>query len=165
MNSFPLIIHWLSWKPRNGYSILIGLDKILGIGNTTILSQELLLALKIQNIFYLYQTKAQSSWGYISNQWRSSEDLGLLGILALEWKTYIRALICSGVQLRSGEDILLWTGGNQSVFLQEKNVYNALALKLWPQQIATWRRQLWTWDLAFKIKLFFWLVLDCKILT
>jgi hypothetical protein len=139
MNSLPLIIHWLSWKPENGYSILIGLDKILGIGNTTILSQELLLALKIQNIHYLYQTKAQSSWGYISDQWRSNEDLGLSGILALEWKTYIRALIYSGVQLRSGKDILLWTGGDQSRFIQAKIVYNALALKLRPQQITTWR--------------------------
>jgi hypothetical protein len=36
MKLLPLITHWLSWKPGNGYSILIGLDKILGIGNTTI---------------------------------------------------------------------------------------------------------------------------------
>jgi hypothetical protein len=48
MNSLPVITHWLSWNLGNGYSILIVLDKILGIGNTTILSHELLLALKIK---------------------------------------------------------------------------------------------------------------------
>jgi hypothetical protein len=86
MKSLPLITHWLSWKPGNGCSVLIGLDKILGIGNASILSQEILLVLKNQNIRYLYQAKAQSSWGYIIDQWRSSEDLGLTGNIALEWK-------------------------------------------------------------------------------
>jgi hypothetical protein len=59
----------------------------------------------------------------------------------------------------------MWTGGDQSGLLSVKNVYNALALKFWPQQISTWRRQLWTWDLAYKIKLFIWLALERKILT
>jgi hypothetical protein len=58
-------------EARNGYSVLIGLDKILGIGNTSLLSRDLLLALKNKNIRYLYQAKAQSSWGFITNQWRT----------------------------------------------------------------------------------------------
>jgi hypothetical protein len=91
--------------------VLIGLDKILGIGNASILSQDILMVLKNQNIFYLYQVKAQSSWGYVIDQWRSSEDLGLTGNIALEWKNYIRVLISSGIQLHPGEDILLWVGG------------------------------------------------------
>jgi hypothetical protein len=165
MKSLPLIIHWLSWKPGNGFSIHIGKDNILDIGNATKLSQDLLLALKTQNVSYLYQAKAQSSRGFVSDQWRTSEELGLSGTLALEWKTYIRDLICSGVQLRDGEDLILWTGGDHSGSLSTNNVYNALAQKLWPLQIDSWRKQLWKWDLAFKIKLFFWLALDSKILT
>jgi len=60
------------------------LDKILGIGNTLLLSLDLLLALKNNNIRYLYQDKAQSSWGFITNQWRTNEDLGLTGLVATE---------------------------------------------------------------------------------
>jgi hypothetical protein len=33
----------------------------------------------------------------------------------------------------------------------------------WPHHIETWRKQLWKWDLALKVKLFFWLALDSKI--
>jgi ribonuclease HI len=40
-----------------------------------------------------------------------------------------------------------------------------MARKFWPLQIAGWRKQLWTWDLAYKIKLFTWLVVENKILT
>jgi hypothetical protein len=138
MKSLPLITHWLSWQPGNGCSVLIGLEKILGMGNTSLLSSELLLALKNHHIRYLYQAKAQTSWGFVIDQWRSSEDLGLTGNLALEWKNYIRALNSSGVQLRTGEDNLLWTGGDQSRVLSAKNVYNALAIKCWPHQISSW---------------------------
>jgi hypothetical protein len=39
LKSLPLITRWISWKPGNGSSILIGLDKILGINNSSLLSQ------------------------------------------------------------------------------------------------------------------------------
>jgi hypothetical protein len=65
MKSMPLITHWLRWNPGGGDAILIGLDKILGIGSNSLLSQELLLVLRNQNIHYLYQAKMQSSRGYI----------------------------------------------------------------------------------------------------
>jgi hypothetical protein len=93
MKSLPLITHWISWKPGNGYSILIGLDKILGIGNSSLLSSELLLALKEKNIRYLYQAIAQSSLGFITNQWKSSEELDLSGNLVTEWYSFCKALI------------------------------------------------------------------------
>jgi ribonuclease HI len=46
-----------------------------------------------------------------------------------------------------------------------KNVYNVVAAKMWPQQLPSWRNQIWTWDLVFKLKLFMWLVLEGKTLT
>jgi hypothetical protein len=61
IKSLPLITHWLSWQPSNGCSILIALDKILGMGKTYLLSIELLLALKTHHIRYLYQANAQTS--------------------------------------------------------------------------------------------------------
>jgi hypothetical protein len=112
--SLPLIIHWLSWKPRNDYSILVGKDNILDIGTPTKLSLELVHVLKIQNIIFLYKEKAQPIRDFVCAQWRSSEELGLLGMLAQEWKTYVREIISVGVQLGDGEDCLLWTCGDQS---------------------------------------------------
>jgi hypothetical protein len=88
------------------------------------------------NIRYLFQAKAQSSWGFVIDQWKSSEELGLTGNLALEWENYTRALIRSGIHLQPGEDILLWTGGDQSGSLSAENVYNSVASKLWPLQIS-----------------------------
>jgi hypothetical protein len=38
MKLFPLITHWISWNPENGFSVLISLENILGIGNTSLLS-------------------------------------------------------------------------------------------------------------------------------
>jgi hypothetical protein len=50
----------------------------------------------------------------------------------MEWVNYTRALICSGIHLQPGEDILLWTRGDQSGSLSAENVYNFVASKLWP---------------------------------
>jgi hypothetical protein len=88
------------------------------------------MALKTQNVSYLYQAKAQSSRGFVSEKWRTSEELGLLGTLDLEWKTYIKEIIFSGVQLGDGEDFLLWKCGDHSGSLSTSNVYNALAQKI-----------------------------------
>jgi hypothetical protein len=52
-----LIAHWLSWSPGSGYSVLIGKDMIMELGNTSILSQELISSLKQKNITFLYQAR------------------------------------------------------------------------------------------------------------
>jgi hypothetical protein len=91
--------------------------------------------------------------------------MGLTRYLALEWENFTRALISSGIHLQSGEDILLWTGGDQSGSLSAENVYNSVASKLWPLQISNRRRQIWSWDLAYKFKKIIWLVMEGKILT
>jgi len=144
---------------------LIGVDKILGIGDSSFLSQELLLALKHKYVCYLYQARAFSSSGFITDQWISSSDLGLSGNLALEWSSFCKDLVISGIHLQPIDDFLLWTGGDQSGMLTVKNVYNALTKKIWPHQIAGWRKPLLSWDLPYKIKLFTWLVVENKILT
>jgi hypothetical protein len=97
----------------------------------------------------------QSTRGFIIDQWKSNDDLGLTGHLALEWTSYTRALICSGIHLQPGEDMLLWTGGDQSGTLSAENVYNVVASKFWPQNYQIGADQIWSWDLAYKLKLFY----------
>jgi hypothetical protein len=137
----------------------------LGLDNSSLLSLELRGALKACNITFLYQASAQTSLGFITNQWKSSEELELTGYLAVEWLTYCKELILSGIQLQPIDDLLIWTGGDHSGVLTVRNVYNALAREYWPNTVTGWRRTFWTWDIALKIKLFMWLALENKILT
>jgi hypothetical protein len=133
--SLPLITHWLSWFPGNGQSILIGQDKILGSGTLSLLSSDLLLVLKDRNIRYLYQARAHNLQGCYIAQWKSSMDLGLSGALAYEWSSFCKILIGSGIHLQHREDLLIWTGGDNSSCLSVKNVYFALQQKLWQHQV------------------------------
>jgi len=64
--------------------------------------------------------------------------------LALEWDSFCRDLIGTGVQIQSKEDELTWTGGDNLSFLTVKNVYSAQAKKLWQHPIGGWRRNMWT---------------------
>jgi hypothetical protein len=46
LKSVHLITHWLSWRLGSGHSVLLGLDIILGLGNYSFLSHQLLTELK-----------------------------------------------------------------------------------------------------------------------
>jgi hypothetical protein len=46
-----------------------------------------------------------------------------------------------------------------------KNLYKALVDVLWAPVIRDWTFKLWSWQLALKVKLFFWLLLKKKLLT
>jgi hypothetical protein len=41
VSSSPIIFHWLAWNPGDGTEIRIGEDKILGMGDRSLLSPEL----------------------------------------------------------------------------------------------------------------------------
>jgi len=69
------------------------------------------------------------------------------------------------MQLQNQEDALIWTGGDRSGSLTVKNIYCALVKKKWQYVIGGWRRHMWNWDMAQKIKLFTWLSIENKILT
>jgi len=69
------------------------------------------------------------------------------------------------VQLQNQEYALIWTGGDRSRCLNVKYIYLSLARKKWLNVIGGWRRHIWKWDMAQKIKLFIWLSIENKILT
>jgi hypothetical protein len=116
-------------------------------------------------LVYLYQALGESRPGFLSDHWKTSEEIGLSGNLAVEWDAYCRELSGVGVQLQNQEDALIWTGGDRSGCLNVKNIYLALAKKKWLNVIGGWRRHMWKWDMAQKIKLFIWLSIENKILT
>jgi len=86
----------------------------------------------------MYQAKAQSSLGFITNQWEKNDELGLTGSLDTEWYSFCNVLIDYGIHLWSREDSLICIGGDESSFLTVKNLYNAMETKFWSQQKTGW---------------------------
>jgi hypothetical protein len=109
--------------------VLIGKDLILGLGNSSLLSHELLSTLKKKNITYLYQASGSSRPGTICSEWKDSGDLALTRILAKEWDLYCRDLSGSGIHLQDIDDELKWIGGDKSGALSSKMSIMPLLLK------------------------------------
>jgi hypothetical protein len=80
----------------------------------------------------------------------------------VEWDAYCRDLNGAGVQLQNQDDALIWTRGDRYGCLTVKDIYFTLAKNKWQHVIGGWRRHLWKWDLAQKIKLFTWLAIEIK---
>jgi hypothetical protein len=59
----------------------------------------------------------------------------------------------------------MWSGGDRSGLLTVKNVYTTITNSLWQINIGGWRKNLWSWNIAQKIKLFTWLTIENKIHT
>jgi hypothetical protein len=57
--------------------------------------------------------------------------LGLDGEGTKEWDCFHKSLNGVGIQLQERPDDLKWIGRDKSRILSVKNVYNALASKLW----------------------------------
>jgi hypothetical protein len=72
-----------------GESILIGKDRILGMGDAAILSEELISTLNQKGVHYLYQAYCEPRRGMICSNWYTSDELELEGHLASEWKTFV----------------------------------------------------------------------------
>jgi hypothetical protein len=115
----------MAWSPGNGHSILIGKDCILGMGQSAILSEELIETINRKGIYYLFQAKALTQVGRITSNWISSDDLELSGCLQVEWKAFCVALINNGITLQEKSDQLKWTGGNKSGQVLVRNIYLA----------------------------------------
>jgi hypothetical protein len=75
--SLYILLHWLAWLPGLGESIMIGKDKILGMGDATLLSGELISILNQQGVYYLYQAIREPRPGMIGPNWITSAELGL----------------------------------------------------------------------------------------
>jgi len=138
----------------------------LGLGKDSIFSAELIFDLNNKNVYYIYQASRVSPQDSICSNWLdSSKLLGLEGDLTTKWERYRRSLIGSSIQLITREDELIFTGGDSFGHISVKNVYNALASKIWTKIIGGWRKQIWSLDCPQNIKLFTWLVIEDKIIS
>jgi hypothetical protein len=56
-------------------------------------------------------------------------------------------------------------GGDRLRLLSIKNVYASITNTLWNLNISGWRNNLWSWNIAHKIKLFTWILIENKLNT
>jgi len=96
-NTLPVILQWMAWKSSSGHSISIGKDVILGLGHGSFLSQEMVNILNQRKIHLLYQARWVLLRGSIGSIWISSDELGLVEDLTVEWDRYRQNLIDSGI--------------------------------------------------------------------
>jgi len=161
----PLISHWLSWNQRTSHSIHIGHDHILGLGDSSFLSIQLINYLHSSHICYLLHAKDTTGFDSTSHCWHSSVDLGLQVALAEEWDTCIKSLSSAGIKLHEREDALLWIGGDSSGCPSVSNIYTAITNLHWSLSTDGRRKNIWSWNIPQKIKLFTWLTIENKVNT
>jgi len=165
ISSIPIILHWLVWNPGDGTDIRIGADKVLGMGDRSLLTPELRYLLQQQNLYYLAQVKIQPGGRALPDIWLDSGLLQLSYQKALEWDHYTSALKEAGVSLTHGPDTLSWAGGDATGIITVKNLYNAIINQRYFILDGSWLFHIWHWEIPLKIKLFFWLTGKNKTLT
>jgi len=109
------INHWLVWCPGTGQQIKIGRDRVLGLGDASLLSEELLACLQHKHITSLAQAALSRNPFTFVEVLRSNKELELFGDLFIEWETYTKALCEAGITLQEeSKDSLPWKGGDAS---------------------------------------------------
>jgi hypothetical protein len=163
--SSQVILHWLRWKPGSGNEIRIGRDKILGLGDLSILSPTLSTRLASQHCTFLAQIKVPTGALPLPDSWLDSGTLSLDGSIAIEWCRYTSALKGAGISLSDQPDTLLWAGGDATGSITVKNIYAAFLHQMRLEVDCSWIRQIWKWEVPLKLKLFTWLAGRGKILS
>jgi hypothetical protein len=91
-NSVHIINQWLAWSPGSRHLIALGRDNILGIGDKSFLSTELLSILNQKKIIVLAQASEGIDPISLSEIWINNNSLGISGEFAKEWDDYIAEL-------------------------------------------------------------------------
>jgi ribonuclease HI len=145
--------------------IRIGSDKVLGLGDRSLLSCDLRSHLRLNNFTQLAHILKQPGGRALPDNWLDSGDLNLSDLSAAEWNLYISALKEAGITLSSRPDSLRWAGGDSTGNLTVRNLYDALLKQKYLAVDRSWFSLIWRWDIPLKIKLFIWLAGKEKSLT
>jgi len=148
-------MHRIAWRPGTCHSIMIGRDRILGMGVSTVLSKDLIQAINRKGIYYFHQAFEDPRAGMVATNWYSGEALELVGPLLVERHNFRCDLINSGILFQDKPDALILTGGDQTGIISVKNVYLAVEKLKWIHTTRIWRKTFWSWDCPLKLKFLF----------
>jgi len=138
---------------------------ILGLGDRSILSPELRFYLHTHSITTLAHARVLTGASPLPDAWLTSSDLTLRELIATEWTHFTTALKSAGISLTVELDTLVWAGGDTSGAILVKNLYAALQFQHIADVDKPWIKQLWNCNVPLKLKLFFWLAGNDRILT
>jgi hypothetical protein len=108
MIAMPIILKWTAWTVGCGKQISIGLNAFIGGNYLCFLSSPLIHHLHNKNIYLLAQA---SNHNVSTSQIVSidSNQLKLIGELALEWDNFILAPRPNGISLNDLSDKIVWS--------------------------------------------------------
>lgn len=160
-------LHWilngLSWHIGNGRQVRIGLDPFAGITDESYRLPEQLV-IKLQSRGYGRLANIRCASGSSLHYWLSSRDLGLSSLEVVYWNRYLDILHRHGIRLTNNDDVLVWDGAPDGN-ITAKSLYTHLIMDhTYPKEVG-WKHSIWKWNIAPKIKFFWWLVLHHSILT
>lgn len=151
----------ICWQVGNGKETSIGINPIVGLDDSCILSAGLRGLLNGAGYYTLDSVKNGRTGSY----WYSGADLGLNGDLATEWDCYIKSLNNAGCRLNQEEDKLVWKSNESLGTVTANTAYKSIIKRkcLFPKQ--WWYKVIWTWKIPLKLKCFLWFVLMDRVKT
>jgi len=96
--------------------------------------------------------------------WRDSNFFRLNGDWKIQWDSFLAMLYRYGISLSREADRLRWIF-DESGKVTARKAYLQLIAGKGPVVDYWWDLRLWKWNMPLKIKCFFWLLMNCRILT
>ena len=97
--------------------------------------------------------------------WLDAKDMGLNDIWVVQWETFTDKLNSAGIKLNSEIDTLVWTENKTNGIITTKLAFEYIIRNGTNSEQRCWYNWLWKWNIAQKLKCFWWLTLKDKILT
>ena len=94
----------------NGTYVLIGVDPVVGMGNSFTLPANLRAYLADYGISTLEQARNNTS--FAKGYWFTAEELDLCEEWKFHWESYIKGLEYNRIRLKDLRDSLLWSHSN-----------------------------------------------------
>jgi len=129
------------------------------------LSGNLISTLKEKGIVFLANAKLVDLTNLNTRRWKKAKFMWLVGDKKEEWDNYLKGLTGSGFVLNNENDILLWSWDTKKGLVNAKQAYEVQMLEKDTEETNCYYKELGTWQVPLKIKLFFWLMLEQRILT
>lgn len=162
--SISIIRRGLAWCISNGEVVCIGKDAWSGCGNVHILSLELRQSLEAAGITQLSQITDEENSTWLSQAWKSAQDLMIPNIWRNEWIIYIGALEDSYVRITDREDDIIWAASPRGRYTP-KDGYTFLITEQEPVVAEWWWRPLCKLKALPKSRIFMWCLLSNRVPT
>jgi hypothetical protein len=131
----------------------------VGGGGNYLLSQELRGFLNSRGLKVLVDVGIRGIQHNGVQVWLSEEELGLMGVLEGEYRSYTQTLTHNGIFVCDEDDELVWTWNRASRTLIAKLHYEVLASCDTEIDRKWWWSSFWKWKCPLKTRLFLWLAL------